>query len=120
MEQGKHKETICREAERLPQYDVNRDSDDEQNSIVSQEMMDTDQCIQRLVRTEPEGSECAQCKIENTAQYWAMKEKEAVTNYCHVLELNKSVSDKRVHQLYSQDQTQEVIDQAERQAASVR
>ena len=29
MEQGRHKETICREAERLPQYYVNRDSDDE-------------------------------------------------------------------------------------------
>ena len=49
-----------------------------------------------------------------------MKEKEAVTNYCCVLELNKSVSDKSVQQLYSQDQTQEVIDQAERQAASAR
>ena len=49
-----------------------------------------------------------------------MKEKEAATNYHHMLELNKSVSNKRVQQLYSQDQTQEVIDQAERQAASVR
>ena len=57
MEQGKCKETICREAERPPQPDVSRDSDDEQNSIVSQETMDTDQCIQKLVRTEPEGSE---------------------------------------------------------------
>ena len=28
MEQEKHKESICREAERLPQYDINRDSDD--------------------------------------------------------------------------------------------
>ena len=83
-------------------------------------MMDTDQCIQRLVRTEPEGSDHAQCKIEDTAQYWVMKDKEAVTNYCCVLELNKSVSNKRVKQLYSQDQTQEVIDQAERQAASAR
>ena len=27
MEQGKCKETICREAERLPQPDVSRDSD---------------------------------------------------------------------------------------------
>ena len=49
-----------------------------------------------------------------------MKEKEAVTNYRCMLELNKSVSNKRVQQLYSQDQTQEVIDQAERQAASAR
>ena len=49
-----------------------------------------------------------------------MKEKEAVNNYHHAVELNKSVSDKRVQQLYSQDQTQEVIDQAERQAASAR
>ena len=49
-----------------------------------------------------------------------MKVKEAENNYCHAVELNKSVSDKRVKQLYSQDQTQEVIDQAERQAASAR
>ena len=28
MEQGKHKESIHREAEKLPQYNVNRDSDD--------------------------------------------------------------------------------------------
>ena len=81
--------------------------------------MDTDQCIQRLVRTEAEGSDYAQWKIEDTTQYWAMKEKEAATNYCCTL-LNKSVSDKRVQQPYSQDQTQEVIDQAERQAASAR
>ena len=67
--------------------------------------MDTDQCIQRLVRTELEGTDCAQCKIEDTAQYWAMKEKEVATNYCCALELNKSVSDKRIQQLYSQDQT---------------
>ena len=120
MEQGKHKESIHREAEKLPQHNINRESDDEWNSIVSQEMMDTDQCIQILVRTELKGSDCAQCKIEDTAQYWAMKEKEAATNYCHALELNKLVSDKRVQQLYSQDQTQEVIDQAERQAASAR
>ena len=83
-------------------------------------MMDTDQYIQKLVRTEPEGSECAQCKIENTAQYWVMKEKEAAINYCCILELNKSVSNKRVQQLYSQDQSQDRIDQAERQAASAR
>ena len=98
-EQGKHKESICREAEKLSQYDVNRESDDKRNSVVLQEMMDTDQCIQRLIRTELEGSDHAQCKIEDT-QYWAMKEKEAVTNYHHMLELNKSVSDKRVQQLY--------------------
>ena len=29
MEQEKHKETIHKEAERLPQYDINRESDDE-------------------------------------------------------------------------------------------
>ena len=29
MEQVKCKETICKEAERFPQYDINRDSDDE-------------------------------------------------------------------------------------------
>ena len=82
--------------------------------------MDTDQCIQRLVRTEPEGSDHAHHKIEDTAQYWAMKEREVATNYHYALELNKSVSDKRVQQLYSQDQTQEVIDEAERQVASAR
>ena len=82
--------------------------------------MDTDQCIQRLIRTELEGSEHAQCKIEDTAQYWAMKEKEAANNYCCAVELNKSVSNKKVQQLYSQDQTQEVIDQAEQQVASAR
>ena len=120
MEQGKHKETICREAEKLPQHNVNRESDDEWNSIILQEMMDTDQCIQGLVRTELEGSDCAQCKIEDTAQYWVMKEKEVANNYRHAVELNKSVSDKRVQQLYSQDQTQEVIDQAEWQVASAR
>ena len=82
--------------------------------------MDTDQCIQKLIRTEPEGSEWTQCKIENTTQYWAMKEKEAVINYRCTLELNKSIFDKRVQQLYSQDQSQEMIDQAERQVASAR
>ena len=82
--------------------------------------MDTDQCIQRLIRTEPEGSDHAQCKIEDTAQYWAMKKKEAANNYCHAVELNKSVSNKRVQQLYYQAQSQEAIDQAEWQAASAR
>ena len=81
--------------------------------MISQEMMDTDWCIQRHVRSEPEGSDCAQCKIEDTTQCWVMKEKEAATNYHHTLELSKSVSNKRLPQLYSQDQTQEVIDQAE-------
>ena len=92
----KSKETIHREAAKPPQPDISRDSDDEQNSIALQEMMDTDQCIQKLVRTELEGSERAQHKIENTAQYWVMKEEEAAINYHCLLELNKSVSDKRV------------------------
>ena len=82
--------------------------------------MDTDQCIQRLVRTEPEGSEHAQHKIEETIQYWVAQEKKAVMNYHRALELNNSVSNKRVQQLYSQDQSQEVIDEAERQANSAR
>ena len=34
-------------------------------------MMDTDQCIQKLVRTKQEGSERTQRKIEETIQYWA-------------------------------------------------
>ena len=49
-----------------------------------------------------------------------MKEKEVATSYHHTFQLRKSVSDKRVQQLYSQDQTQEVIDQAERQVISAR
>ena len=49
-----------------------------------------------------------------------MKEKEVVTKYHRTLELSKSVSDKRVQQLYSQDQAQEVIDQAKTQAVSAR
>ena len=88
--------------------------------MVLQETMYTDQCIQRPIRTEPEGSDHAQCKVEDTTQYWAMKEKGVVTNYCCTLELSKSVSNKRVQQLYSQDQTQKVIDQAKRQAVSAR
>ena len=82
--------------------------------------MDTDQCIQKLVRTEPESSECTQCKIEETVQYWVAQEKKAAMNYRRMLELNNSVSHKTVQQLYSQDQPQEVIDQAERQASSAR
>ena len=80
--------------------------------------MDTDRCIQKLVRTELEGSECTQHKIEETIQYWVAQEKKAVMNYHRTLELNNTVSNKRVQQLYSQDQPQEVIDQAERQASS--
>ena len=55
MEQGKCKETICREAETLPPRNISRESDNKQNSIASLEMMDTDRCIQKLVRTELEG-----------------------------------------------------------------
>ena len=79
-----------------------------------------DGCIQKLVRTEHEISERTQCKIEKTIQYWVAQEKKAAMNYRHALELKNSVSNKRVQQLYSQDQPQEVIDQAERQASSVK
>ena len=120
MEQGKHKEAIRKEAEMLPPRNVSRESDDERNSRVSLETMDTDQCIQKLVRPELESSECTQCKIEETVQYWVAQEKKAAMNYRRALELNNSVSNKRVQQLYSQDQSQEVIDRAERQASSVR
>ena len=65
--------------------------------------MDTDQCIQKLVRTEQESSECTQRKIEETVQYWVAQEKKAAMNYHHTLELNNTVSNKRVQQLYSQD-----------------
>ena len=119
-EQGKRKEVLHKEAEMLPPINVSGDSDDEQNSRISLETMDTDQCIQKLVRTNQEGSEHAQCKIEETVQYWVAQEKKAVMNYRCALELNNSVSNKRVQQLYSQDQPQEVIDQAERQAGSAR
>ena len=113
MEQGKHKEVLCKEAEMLPPINISEDSDDEQNSRISLETMDTDQCIQKLVRTNQEGSEHAQCKIEETIQYWAAQEKKAAMNYHHALELNNTVSNERVQQLYSEDQPQEVIDQAE-------
>ena len=120
MEQGKCKEAIHKEAETLPPRNISGESDNERNSRVLLETMNTDQCIQKLVRTEQEGSECTQCKIEETVQYWAAQEKKAAMNYCYALELNKTVSNKRVQQLYSQDQPQEVIDQAERQAGSAR
>ena len=116
MEQGKRKEVLHQEVETPPPINVSRDSDDEQNSRILLETMDTDRCIQKLVRTNQEGSERAQCKIEETVQYWAAQEKKAVMNYHHALELNNTVSNKRVQQLYSEDQPQEVIDQAEGQA----
>ena len=64
MEQGKCKEALCQEAETLPPINVSGDSDDEQNSRILLETMDTDRCIQKLGRTDQEGSECAQRKIE--------------------------------------------------------
>ena len=71
MAQGKHKEALCKEVETLPPKNVSRESDNEQNSRVLLETMDTDQCIQKLVRTEQESSEHTQCKFEETVQYWA-------------------------------------------------
>ena len=120
MEQGKHKEVLHQEAETLSPINVSGDSDNERNSRISLETMDTDRCIQKLVRTDQEGSERAQCKIEKTTQYWAAQEKKAAMKYRCALELNNTVSNKRVQQLYSEDQLQEVIDQAERQAGSAR
>ena len=70
--------------------------------------------------SELEDSNHAQQEIENTAKYWAMKEKEVANNYHCILELNNTVSNRRVQQLYSQNQPQEVIDQAKRQAVSAR
>ena len=81
MEQGKHKEVLCKEAETLPPINISGDSDDERNSRISLETMDTDQCIQKLVRTNQEGSECTQRKIEETVQYWVAQEKKAAMNY---------------------------------------
>ena len=120
MEQGKRKEVLRKEVEMFPPINVSGDSDDERNSRILLETMDTDQCIQKLVRTEQEGSERTQHKIEEIIQYWAAQEKKAAMNSHHTLELNNTVSNKRVQQLYSQHQPQEVIDQAERQAGSVR
>ena len=119
-EQGKRKEVLRKEAETFPPINVSGDANNERNSRISLETMDTDQCIQKLVRTEQEGSECTQRKIEETVQYWVAQEKKAAMNYRHTLELNNTVSNKQVQQLYSQDQPQEVIDQAERQAGSAR
>ena len=112
-EQGKHKEALHQEVETFPPINISGDSDDERNSRISLETMDTDRCIQKLVRTNQEGSERTQHKIEETAQYWAAQEKTAAMNYHRALELNNTVSHKRVQQLYSEDQPQEVIDQAE-------
>ena len=53
-EQEKRRKTICKEADMPPPRRVSRESDDEWNSTVLQEMMDTDKCIQRLVRSELE------------------------------------------------------------------
>ena len=112
-EQGKRKEALRQEAETLPPINISGDSDDERNSRISLETMDTDWCIQKLVRTNQEGSEHAQRKIEETTQYWAAQEKKAAMNYCRALERNNTVSNKRVQQLYSEDQPQEMIDPAE-------
>ena len=47
--------------------------------------MDTDQCIQELVRTDQEGSECTQRKIEETVQYWAVTSMDADPNMYPIL-----------------------------------
>ena len=120
MEHGKRKEVLRKKVEMLPPINISRDSDDEKNSRISLETMDTDQCIQKLVKTDQEGSEHTQRKIEETVQYWVAQDKKAAMNYRHTLELNNTVSNKRVQQLYSEDQPQEVIDQAEQQAGSAR
>ena len=57
MEQGKCKEALHQEMEMLPPINVSGDSDDERNSRISLETMDTDRCIQKLVRTNQEGAE---------------------------------------------------------------
>ena len=56
-EQGKRKEVLRKEVETLPVINISRDSDNEQNSRILLEIMDTDRCIQKLVRTDQEGSE---------------------------------------------------------------
>ena len=56
----------------------------------------------KACKIRPRGLWSCPTKIEEIATYW--------------VELNKTVSDKRVKQLYSQNQTQEVIDKAKRQA----
>ena len=44
LEQGKCKEVLCIEAEMLLPINISGDSDDERNSRISLETMDTDQC----------------------------------------------------------------------------
>ena len=85
MEQGEHKETICKKQKCFHQ-EMSAESLVMSETVgVSLETMDTDRCIQKLVRTEPEGSEHAQRKIEKTVQYWVAQEKEAAMNYHHAL-----------------------------------
>ena len=49
-----------------------------------------------------------------------MKEKEVANHYHPILELNKIVSNRRVQQLSPQNQSQEVTDQAKKQAVLAR
>ena len=46
--------------------------------------LELDTCWDWHPCSSPEGSDCVQWKIEDTAQYWVMKEKEVVTNYHHI------------------------------------
>ena len=113
MEQGKHKEVLHQEAKTLPPINISRDSDDEQNSRISLETMDTDQCIQILVRPTKKVLNMLNARLRKPPNIGQHKKKKAAMNYRHALELNNTVSNKRVQQLYSEDQPQEVIDQAE-------
>ena len=76
MEQGKRKEVLRKKVEMLPPINVSGDSDNERNSRISLETMDTDQCIQKLIRTNQEGSERTQHKIEETVQYWVAQRRQ--------------------------------------------
>ena len=82
-EQEKHRKTIHKEADMPPPRRVSRESDDEWNSIALQELMDTDKCIQRLVRSEPKGSDHAQQEIE---ALWAMSRYFGILTLCHQLD----------------------------------
>ena len=77
--------------------------------------------ITQLVQAIVPDTERYQLPEAETALVYSIEDHDYHDPIMHsTLELNKSVSDRRVQQLYSQYQSQEMIDQAERQAASAR
>ena len=89
--QGKHKEALHKEAETLPPRNISGESDDRQNSRVLLEKMDTDQCIQKLVRTEQEVLNTLNAKLRKLSSIGWHRKKKAAMNYCCTLELNNTI-----------------------------